>query len=516
MDGSDASLRKWITAVRGDDSIKVFAEKIYHLRNKGNTPVCLSYSRATISNWESGATAPPRDVETILSIALVEFDKTHGKDFDRNERYLFARGKLQEMLNIDLWCRNLHDAVLIQVCRGLLEFPDLPAFEAELLAEIRKITLTSIDKDEFAIERKTEAISNELTKAESKEQVRELITTKYANYFASQHWLTGARLRKIYNERNRIYGLNLPLRAAIVNLAPNYSNSFNNMFNGSFIGRGWLIDLCKHLRFSTEEINKVLEATHNAQLKGEETSSNGFSYFADKPLRERLEIMLLLGMYIASIDDESDELPVEYLLDPFRPEYESGKMLIRLLDEYLRDSADAETWDTEELFEQPFADKWNEAIWRAHDDEMFIPEISYELIEESAEYYKMNRPQTVHIRTYGDAYNLHLFTALSYTVLTGKQYTGQYHDSDLEEIRPLFRTSVNDLQGIYNNIFYFISHILGTFLGYAELFETEEGQFYVINEESENKRIKKMNIDTIIEDLADSIRIMQEEEATTE
>ena len=516
MDGSDVRLRKWITAVHGDDSIKAFAGRIYHLRNKGNTPVCLSYSRATISNWESGATAPPRDIETILSIALVEFEKTHGKDCDRNERYLFARGKLQEMLNIDLWCRNLHDAVLIQVCRGLLEFPEVPDFEAELLAEIRKVSLNSIQKDEYAIERKTEAINNELTKAESKEKVRELITTKYANYFASQHWLTGARLRKIYNERNRIYGLNLPLRAAIVNLAPNYSNSFNNMFNGSFIGRGWLIDLCKHLRFNPEEINKVLEATHNAQLNDEETSPDDFSYFEDKPLRERLEIMLLLGMYIASIDDDSDELPIDYLLDPFRPEYESGRMMIRLLDEYLKDSADAETWDTEELFEQPFADKWNEAIWRAHDDEMFIPEISYELIEESAEYYKMNRPQTVHIRTYGDAYNLHLFASLSYTVLTGKKYTGSYHNSDLGKIRLLLQTGDSELQFIFNNIFNFITHILETFLGTSALFETEDCKFYIINEESESTRIRKMDIDTIIGDLAESISVMQEAEETNE
>ena len=515
MGGSDIRLRTWITEVRGKESKSSFAGKIYHFRNKGSVPVCLSYSRATIANWESGVTAPPRDIETILSIALVEFDNTHGKDFDRIDRYLFARSRLNEMLGLDLWCRNLHDAVLIQVCRGLLEFADVTDFETELLNSIRMISLNSIEKDEYAIERKTEAISNALTEAADLKQVRSLITGEYAGYFASQHWLTGARFRNTYNKRDRIYGMKLPLRAAIVNLAPNYSNSFNNMFNGSFIGRGWLIDLCTRLRFSSDEINEVLEATHNAQLTDEESLPDDYSYFTGKPLIERLKILLLLAVYAGSISDEFEKLPVEYLLDPFRPGYESGRTVIRMLDDYLNEAADSGAGDADELYNCEAAHKWNEVIWRTYEDEMFIPEISNELRKEALAYFQMNREQTVNIRNYADdADHMHFLAALSYTVLTGRRYTGDYHDSDLDEIRPLFRTGSSEMQGIYDSIFKFISHILGTFLGSAAPYETEDGKFYTINESKGRKKSRSLDLETVTEDLIESVMILDEDTQT--
>ena len=512
MAGSDQDLRNWIIDVRGDESKSSFCEHLYHFQIRQGEPICLTYGRGTITNWESGKTSPPRDVETILSIALTEFDKKHGYDSAGDDRYYFARGRLNEMLGLDLWCRNLHDALLIQVCRGLLRFDGLIEFEKALLAEIKKVTLTSAEKDELAIERKTEAISKSLSKAENLDEVFALITTDYASYFAAQHWLSGSRFRRIYERRNRFFDMTIPLKMAVVNLAPNYTNSINNMFNGSFLSRDWLIDLCRHLRFDRDEINEVLEATHNAELENSEELSDHFSFFCEKPLDERLKIMLLNGLYLADADPNDYPVPIDYLLDPFRPSYESGKTALRKLKDIVDSIDHSEYYGIDELSKKEFATIWSGTVERPFLDELFNYEITKLYAQETPCYFTFNKNQTDYINRFrSDAVRIHYFAALTYTVLTGDVYTGAYHDSDLDGIRALFHSDDVSNQEIHNNIFMFISQILGTFLGPAVPHETEEGKFYVMNAATGRKSSRSLDFETIIEDLWESVLVLSEE-----
>ena len=421
------------------------------------------------------------------------------------------------MLGLDLWCRNLHDALLIQVCRGLLSFEKLIDTENRLLWSIKQISLTSEEKDEYAVERKTKAISEDLISTDNMEEVCRMIFFDYGSYFAAQHWLAGARVRRIYERRNRFHDLRIPLKTAVVNLAPNYSNSYNNMFNGSFLGREWLIDLCTHLRFSRDEIDEVMEATHNSMLGKKEDFSEPFSYFKDKTLLERLKIMLLESLYLYMLDKTASVPPVDYMLDPFRTSYESGRSVMRqldrFLDSYTADPDNMEDAEADDLSAQDFSETWMDVVERVRGEEAFSPEIWDLYVSETPAYYELRAEQTAAMDTIPRKVRLlHLFAAVSFTVLTGRQYSGKYTDADLDEIRLLFNSGKEETKGLFNNIYMFISQILATFLGTSQIYEDEGGQYRIINPMTGQKSRRGLDLETITENLWESIVFIKEEE----
>ena len=285
------------------------------------------------------------------------------------------------------------------------------------------------------------------------------------------------------------------------------------MFNGSFLSRDWLIDLCVHLRFNREEINAVLEATHNTTLADSEQLSDRYSHFREKTLSERLKVMLLNGLYLNASGLDQEPLPVDYLLDPFRPSYEVGKAVLRELSSYIDGFDYSEYIDVERLSEQSFAMMWSEIVEKPFLNEMFNYEIMKLYAEETPFYSSFNRSQTDYIDRYrNEAELIHFFAALSYTVLTGSLYEGSYNDSDLDEIRVLFQSDNASNQEIHNNIFMFVSQILGTFLGSAVPHETEDGKFYVVNAATGRKSNRSIDLETIIEDLWESVLVLSEEQ----
>lgn len=513
MSGSDSDLRKWITSVRNDESKSSFCKKIYHFQTRNDGMTCINYGRGTIANWESGTTSPPRDVETILSIALIEYDKTHCYDDKGIDRYFFARKRLNEMLGVDLWCRNLHDAILVLVCRGLIGFEEVVDIESRLHAQLKTVPLTKAEKDELAIERKTKAISDYLIRVNSVEDACKMIMTDYSGYFASQHWLAGSRLRRIYEKRNRFHDMAMPLKMAVVNLAPNYINSYNNMFNGSFLSRDWLIDLCMHLRFSREEINEVLDATHKAALGDDEIVPENYSFLKGKPLYELLRIMLLIGVYIKRLESITEIPPAEYMLEPFRMGFEPGRAVLRQIDKYTDESLrSGDEPGPDEISKEPFAYKYIELVDRVFDDELFCPDIADACINDAKYYYSPPDEMISSQSKYYEAYRLlYCFATISFTVLTGRQYKGICKDSDLDDIRRLFRTNDLHAETIYNNMFNFITHILVTFLVSGDICETSDGKFYIANTSAHGKKKNSLDIGTIIDDLWASVSYLKEE-----
>lgn len=126
------------------------------------------------------------------------------------------------------------------------------------------------------MERNTVSISADLNRVRNVDELINLITVVHKNSFASSNRTIGVRFRNIYEQRDRYYK-HVSLERAIVNLAPNYRNSYVRMFSSSFISREWLIDLCVHLRFNYEEVSLMLESAHMVQLSEYESSEKYFT-----------------------------------------------------------------------------------------------------------------------------------------------------------------------------------------------------------------------------------------------
>ena len=218
---------KWVKKLRNGMRQKEFCKHIYVFKKNGSE--CDTVHRNTIGNWENGKTSMPRDIETFLSLALWEYDHfvysaeeevDSDENMSGNRRYQHARKRLLEMLRLDLYCKNLHDALLIQVARGILQFKEVPELEKELESKLSKIELSTEEKNVYAMERNTVSISADLNRVRNVDELINLITVVHKNSFASSNRTIGVRFRNIYEQRDRYYK-HVSLERAIVNLAPN-------------------------------------------------------------------------------------------------------------------------------------------------------------------------------------------------------------------------------------------------------------------------------------------------------
>lgn len=501
---------EWITEIRAGLSKKEFGKKIYVFKKNGSK--CVTVHRNTIHNWESGKTELPKDVETFLSFVLFDYDRSHGKTLtdmeQRNQRYLYVRQSMREMLGIDLYCRNLHDALLIQVCRGIISFKDIPQLEKELESALDRVPLTTDEKNLYAIERNTVAISDDLNKVDNVEELKEVVIKIHRNSFASANRIVGARMRKIYLSRNR-YIKDLPMGKAIANLAPNYRDSYVRMFKSSFISRNWMIDLCRHLRFSREEIETVLEAAHMAPLTSDEKWTNAAEDIGKKDFLEKLKIMFLIGLYVQDRFSVYDCPPVDYLLESFAY-YDQGKRVMKALDDLLN-CEDVEDLSYEEVWEKisyPSGQAWIAYINLDNADLTYDEEVQQAYKEEKPDYFYVNARVLSGIKHVEELEMIHYMVSLFYTVLLGRDYTGSFVERDLAEIRKIACYRDVDCGIIYR----FITQVLGVFLSGQEIMETVDHRFYVRNQVKKTNT-RAMNLPSILEDLLQSILMLQSDES---
>lgn len=510
-----AYTKEWIRQLRQGMRQEKFCKHIYVFRKNGS--VCCNIHRNTLGNWETGKTSLPRDVETFLSLALWEYDhvicaseipeSAETWDIDtRNRRYQHARTRLQKMLGVDLYCRNLHDAVLIQVTRGILTFEEVPAFESRLEQTLAQTVLTTEERNLYAIERNTVSISSDLGRVNSREELETLLTVIHRNSFASANRIIGARLKKIYESRER-YPKKVSLERAIANFAPNYRNSYVRMFTSSFISRSWLLDLCVHLKFDGTEINTMLEAAHMAEMTDGEWNrlQDSNASFLDMSVVDRFKIMLILGGYVRQMGELPEFPQAEHLLEAFSI-YEQGAPVIVALDRLIEEEGNGDRQELEfdgiwaELEETQAYQTWFSYV-ELEDAATSLDEVLQRVVLIDCKAYSdLNQRRMRQIADRGEVGLICFLVAMGYSVFMGRKYEGVLTEQDLQQMKKLFDME-DDLQRF---IYSFLSTMFGIFLGKEEIEETGQGGFCVYNPVTQ-KRTRALDLDRILNNMFEAV-----------
>ena len=501
----------WIRSCRGKTKQKEFGEKIIRFKIEDGRKICATYHRNEVGNWEAGRNLP-LNTETFLSIALFSYDSRTQKvpetNAERNNRLDYARKNMLNFLGVNLYCRNLLDALLIQVCRGILSFKDVPAMEEKLEALINEDTAVAMSEREkrfFSLRKETESIRNDLYLVERPEEIRDVVI-KYLQFYKTANRVLGERLEEKYRSRQR-YPEKMSLESAVCIYAPNNRATYKRIYLGSGITRDWLIDLCMHLRFNRSEINYALENAHMTLLSSaletresfisdasnetagtmeygaqgytavgsgtwyqnlEQVQSNGavphYEVFRYKPIEERLKVMVLIAAFVTEIT--SDYLPpVDLILESFTHNDQAKKAMLKL--NSLTNNAvysDEETYIS--LLTELRADDafiaWTQYVLSVEDyARQKGKKASLEAYKnEYGQYYRMNLRFAANKKQQEETTKLHYMSALFFTVLTGRYFRGEYRKETRWEIEKQFLQSVTDYYYTYR----FLDHVLSIFL----------------------------------------------------
>ncbi len=519
----------WIREVRGKMSQEMFAQKICHFKNQKNIKICCKYHRNEVGNWEKGKNLP-KNLETFLSIALFDFDKQHRgceKDKEwRNMRFRYAAEKMQELLGQELYERNLHEMLLIQVCRGIISFQEVLQMESVLEEIIQEVKIDSETRKEYALQRETQNIQKDLFHIETKDEIWDIVNNSKV-FFLTGVRTFGERMRKCFEARQR-YVASISFAEAVKIYAPNYRDSFQRMFTSSGISRQWIIDLCIHLRFQRNEIQEVLKNAHFIPLsencEDEEfyyKEKEGFpigsaSWYQDMEmnypgefglhfeeiaalsLKEKIKIALLLNIYMDEIVTAEDFVPIDYLLESFF-QYNCGKdamMAVAQIQQEMAQNVDPE-WQVEEIKEllRSKVEFWIVYIKSGCCDfkNEKVKSVYFDYCRECSVYYEFPKKEGL----YGiELKKMRYLSALLYTVFTGRYYKGNIDEADRKEIKGQFEGQVDGWRTVYN----FINQFLIIFLGKYELHNKEGRYFCVIQGEKTNS----FDMEEVSEDIIES------------
>lgn len=524
----------WIREVRGEMTQVEFAKCVYHYEISAGQRECIPYHRNQIANWEKGRNKN-FNTESFLSIALLDYDKQHPKKCEtkqeRNQRFLYAANLMKKMLGLELYCRNLHDALLIQVCRDVLSFQELLEKEKEYEERLKPLAnskgseyLPLKEKSRISLQRETETIRIKLYGISTQEELDELFEENRKFFFTANRVL-GERFLKIYNSADR-YPERLELEEAVQIYAPNYRDSYMRMFSSSGITREWLLDLCEHLRFSKEEKKRILENAHMQPLTEEECAVKTDSEeIMEWSLEEKLEIMLLLSLYVKTEKMET-LAPVEYLTESFSL-YKQGKSALKELKKLLcenKKTLDSDDWVFEELEEQllgssgvyawiecmrsGYSNIQNEKMRTAFCEYRQEHQEYFELFTELLENLNKGKMPVTDKENLEEAKKLHYLAALCYTIFTGKYYTGEVTGEDAQTIEIQFeKEERKEPESEINYIYNFFTLVFWTFLEKEPLIvvtekngKTQNGKFCVYD-----KRRKKYTRGIDIEEICENL-----------
>lgn len=466
-----------------------FGKEIIHYEMVDNVKVCKCYSRNSISNWKNGNNLP-KTRETLISIALYEYDYLNPggckSDEQREKRYKYANMKLKEYLGIELYGRCLYDTLLIEVCRGIISFEELLVKEEQYQAEIKEKNLSFQDKIEITRgnPNPTKDMCTDLEVIRSVVDLDEVIV-KYINFYRTVDYAFGSRFLEIFKSRNR-YKENLALQDAVYVYAPNYRDSYKKIYSYSEITRDWIVDLCLHLRFNREEINRVLNCAHMAELSKDVTdieslyavrnNSNSknesgnvyqigsiawykdlersgvyshYSYFSDIELREMVLIILVLALCVEQTDYD-DLPPIDYYLESFMLYGYGKKAVISLRELIQKNFHKADEYelsdDVKEKAHMIISDLLEYV--NVNSSNAYADWESYK--EECSKYFFDNLYEDMKIQSREELGKLRYFAGLVYTVLIGKYYAERsmkdfdqvderFNKKDQDELRFLYR-----------------------------------------------------------------------------
>lgn len=499
----------WIREVRGKTNQTEFAGKIYHYKTIKNIRKCCTYHRNEIGNWEKGKNLP-MNIEAFISIALLDFDQKYPRvEMDiayRNRRYQYVNDKMMEIIGQNLYCRSVYDALLIQVCRGVISFEDVLELEKELEKMLHSVILNSEQKRKYALKKETDIIRGNLFKIETREEIVEVVEESKI-FFCTGTRTLGERMKICFESRQR-YVEKITLAEAVRIYAPNYRESFNRVFTSSGISRQWLIDICVHLRFTRKEIQYILDNAHHVSLSDDcneqeafyvdegypigstawykhmerqypEEFEGHFYGFKRMTLSEKIIIGVLLCGYAEEIYDENGLLPADYLLESFLF-YECGKGAVRKVEKILKSVSDNEEWNAEELQQKLNIDivEWLEYIKSGMNYfETFAAMKVYEdYRQEFSDYFSVSVGKVVDVADTFEISKLKYIAAMLYTIFMGKYYLNTITERDLKYIKMQFENQTKDWKIMYN----FISQFFITFLSDHPVYKNSSGRYYTI------------------------------------
>lgn len=515
----------WIRETRGTMTQEEFGRKICHFVGRKDKKVCGCYHRNEVGNWEKGKNLPLCQ-EAFLSIAFIDFQRRYPQwgetTKERNRRFWYVQEKMEQLLGQTLYSRNIHDVLLIQVCRGVITFEELLELEPALEELVQTVSVDQKEKRAYALQRETEHIAGMLFRAKTKKDIRDAVESSKV-YFYTGNRTFGERLRACYENRAR-YTENISFSEAVLIFAPNYRDSFKRAFISSGITRQWVIDLCVHLRFNREEISALLKDAHLVPLSeapedeeyycresdGEEIGSvlwyqrmeeqcrgcfpEHYGRFRSFSLEEKICVLLLFCTFVMEIGVRADFVPADYLLESVL-RYDSGRDALKAVKRLQASSQTEEECSAALLREQLRADV------RSWLDYLSIPGEWIETDEARAVYqsyldeFRAYTAFPLSSKPGDEAEKMRYFTALLFTVFTGRYYTGKLREKDLAEIEEQIKGSaVSGWKVIYG----FVNQLLYIFLSGQPIFMDEKGRFFC---QSAGKKTNKFDLEEIYSDL---------------
>ena len=167
---------KWIGSIydRLQMEDEEFVQYVVHFVKKSQSKTVEDYrcfTEGSVKNWIQD-NYPPVDVCSFLCFATLEYDsfvkenpKVPAKPLDqantgnavayldltlneRNCRYDYVKECMWKYLQMRLYCRNLQDALMIQVVRGIFSFHELKSVKDACEQIIKGISISKAEKEQ--------------------------------------------------------------------------------------------------------------------------------------------------------------------------------------------------------------------------------------------------------------------------------------------------------------------------------------------------------------------------------
>lgn len=512
------AFKNWIREVRGNMSREEFGKKICRFKNTKDGRVCTGYHRNEICNWEKGENLNKMNTETVISIALLEFDQMHEESEDVRDyaqsRYQHVKRRLQEFLQQELYSRNIHDALLILVCRNILTFEEVLAMEPELNQMVLETDMDPECRRSGALKRVTKRISSSLCSAGRIEDIRQIVWNARQDFYTGIRAF-GERMKVCFDSRKR-YVADVSFEDAVKIYAPNYRDSYARIYSNNGISRQWMIDLCVHLRFNRAEIEQMLSNAYLAPLSTDSADEefyyreqNGLSIgsaawyqymeleypyvfsahyaaFRSMELKEKIVAAVLLSVFVNEVDSEESVVPVDDLLESFlkynyaKNAYKAAIKMqeraaecigledgIQILTEELRDNDSVSVW----------IDYLTSGLCSLSPGSVAMNKVYQDYCRECRQYYQYPGEVTKELSDDSDLIKMRYLAALLYTIFTGRYYMGDLSNDDLEEIKKQFEDRMQDWKISYC----FINQFLTAFLSGNILYKDKQGGYYCIS-----------------------------------
>lgn len=532
---------EWVRSIRNKYGLsqEKLGKKIYHFEYRGKEEICLCFHRNSVGNWENGKNLP-MTVETFVSLALVDYcgtcDKLDQIGFsEMKKRYAYVRNCLQKYIGRSLYVRNINDALLIAAVRGLYSISELPQARKNMKEILEDAEISPEEKKTLSLERKTTVLENEFLWIESREGFQDFVEEN-RNYFRVGNRTVGERAEYIFENPEKENVRRLKFRQMIDVYAPQYSVSYNKIFSSDFIvSRSWLISFCIKMRYTRQEINQILKNASMLPLsnqkenmeyyvRGGKNSAVGSVKWYEKaalqnvpelsvkyqeaaalPLEKKLTFLILIICALSGTREEITSFPIDYLLEYFLlsdegketlkfAEEEFSKMgnklcknpfrIVEICREYICDVLG--------MYTERLRSKEEEEAVKVYRDEFS----RYCIFSKD----KIDKKCRENAKASETARRLRFFAACSYSVLTGRIYTGNITEKDFERLRYVLKDGAEGKKKAENCINFF-SLLWGMFLDSEKILWDGRSGFSV---SLGGKRSNVLSLREVLEDVLET------------